>query len=424
LTIFLKSVVILQDAPVEALSCVGCVTFSACNVGKGSLAMKQILGLVGAGLLFVSLLSCEKPVVTLSIEKPKLLKTIGTQGDSIGSIAYSQDGKTIASVSKDKEIESKIINRHPVDPSMYGTIKLWDVDSGDNTSSIHPSCPFNNQILVFSPDGKTLGSVSQFMQGSGCRGHDAILWDVATGAENVLVDQQEGWVDCMTFSPDGKTLALGGAPGTIKLWNFASGTEPVALTWSIVGEKSEPNTIVSLAFSANGEMLAAGSVGTIDNTDGWDIGDKPVLSPEGGKIYLWNIATRKIIATFSETRGHVMALAFSPDGKILASGIDDSTIKLWDVATGKTMTTLSGGYFTVAFSPDGRILVSGMSGLMDDPIKLWDVGTGAKLANFGDEFCGSYSIQFSPDGKILVAGCADKTIKLFGPITVTTSVQK
>jgi WD40 repeat protein len=115
--------------------------------------------------------------------------------------------------------------------------------------------------------------------------------------------------------------------------------------------------------------------------------------------------------------GSVEAVAFSPDGKLLASAGNDQTIKLWDVATGAELRTLVGHSFfvlSVAFSPDSRIVASGS---YDKTIKLWDVATGKELRTLRGHLHGVKSIAFSPDGRLLASGGYDKTIKIWDVAT-------
>jgi WD40 repeat protein len=142
--------------------------------------------------------------------------------------------------------------------------------------------------------------------------------------------------------------------------------------------------IESLAFSPNGKILATG------------IAD--------GKVKLWDTATRQERSTLNGHKGIVSSVAFSPNGNMLATGSFDGTEKLWDAATGQELATLKGHtniVRSVAFSPDGKILATGSN---DKTVKLWDVATKLERATFKKEHGRAVSfVTFSPDGKILAA---------------------
>ncbi|WP_233154188.1 nSTAND1 domain-containing NTPase, partial [Scytonema sp. HK-05] len=141
--------------------------------------------------------------------------------------------------------------------------------------------------------------------------------------------------------------------------------------------------VLSVALSRDGKTLASGSD---DNT-----------------IKLWDVATSKELKTLNRHSSSVSSVAFSPDGKTLASGSYDNTIKLWDVATSKELKTLnrhSGSVNSVAFSPDGKTLASGSS---DNTIKLWDVATSKELKTLNGHSGSVNSVAFSRDGKTLAS---------------------
>ncbi|WP_013322705.1 hypothetical protein [Gloeothece verrucosa] len=153
------------------------------------------------------------------------------------------------------------------------------------------------------------------------------------------------------------------------------------------------DSVTSVSFSPDGKILASGS---------WD-----------KTIKLWDVQTGQEIRTLSGHNDSVYSVSFSGDGKILASGSRDKTIKLWDVQTGKEISTLSGhndSVYSVSFSPDGKILASGSG---DKTIKLWDVQTGQEIRTLSGHNDSVYSVSFSPDGKILASGSGYKTIKLW-----------
>ncbi len=250
------------------------------------------------------------------------------QGDQdvVSSVAFSPDGKTLASASTDK------------------TIKLWNVNTGKEISTLtgHESEVIR---VAFSPDGKTLASVSwdKTMK----------LWNVNTGKEISTLTEHQYVVNSVAFSPDGKTLASVSWNQTIKLWNVNTRKEISTLT----GHQCE---VISVAFSPDGKTLASAST---DNT-----------------IKLWNVNTGKEISTLTGHQSVVFSVAFSPDGKTLASASTDKTIKLWNVNTGKEISTLTGHQDvvnSVAFSPDGKTLASAST---DNTIKLWSLDLDDLLA--------------------------------------------
>jgi len=115
----------------------------------------------------------------------------------------------------------------------------------------------------------------------------------------------------------------------------------------------------------------------------------------------------------------VNSIAFSPDGKYVLSGSDDSTVKLWDVASGREIRTFSGHtnrVYSVAFSPDGKQIISG-GGYGDNTIKLWDVASGWEIRTFSGHNEAVESVAFSPNGKYILSGSEDKTIKLWDAAT-------
>jgi WD40 repeat protein len=154
-----------------------------------------------------------------------------------------------------------------------------------------------------------------------------------------------------------------------------------------------PEPITSLAISPDGKKLASGSE---DNT-----------------VQLWDVETGKQLTTLTGHSDYVLSVAFSPDGGKLASGSKDKTVRLWDVSTGTQLTTLKGhssDVSSVAFSPDGKKLASGSD---ENTVRLWDISTGTQLATLTGHSDGVFSVTFSPDGKKLASGSEDNTVRLW-----------
>ncbi|MEH1919070.1 protein kinase domain-containing protein [Nostoc sp.] len=302
------------------------------------------------------------------------IHTLQGHSNSVYCVAYSPDGKTLATGSHDK------------------TIKLWDVGTGREIYTLHGH--FDSVYCVaYSPDGKTLAT--------GSDDKTIKLWDVTTGGQILTIQAHFEWVRSVAFSPDGKTLASGSYDKTIKLWDVTTGGQIRTL-------QGHSHSVYSVAYSPDGRTLASGSY---DST-----------------IKLWDVTTGGQILTIQAHSGWVLrSVTFSPDGRTLATGSDDKTIKLWDVTTGGQIRTIqahSNLVYSVAFSPDGKTLASGSYG----DIKLWDVGMAREIYNVKGHSDWVRSVAFSPDGKILASGSYDKTINIWqlsslSNIATSSSVQ-
>ena len=288
---------------------------------------------------------------------------------SVNVLAFSPDGKTFASGSRDT------------------TICLWDITTNRLLSTLSGHTA-SVDTLVFSPDGATLASASRVWQ-------DKVrLWDVNNGREHTIPLGYWSSASTLAFSPNGKTLAIGEGNGGIHLYNAYTGA---ALSTYFGTHTSSVNT---LSYSPNGKTLASGSS---DST-----------------IWLCDAETGQRRKTLTKHNSSVTSLAFSPDGKILASASWDGTLRLWDASAGRELGTLTGhtGWINaLAYSRDGRTLVSGGN---DGTLRLWSATTRHELftlTGHTSEVIGP--IGFSPDGRILASESLlpDETIKLLNVST-------
>src|SRR6266542_3189589 len=154
--------------------------------------------------------------------------------------------------------------------------------------------------------------------------------------------------------------------------------------------------VYSVAFSPDGKTLASGSG---DNT-----------------IRLWDVGAGRLIRSLAGHGGAVRSVAFSPDGKMIASASEDKTIKLWQVSTGKYIRLFNGHtgcVYSVAFSPDGKTLASSSEEGNESALRLWDVNTGRLIRSFEERNQWVPSVAFSPDGKMIASGSHEQVVKLW-----------
>ncbi|HET9907224.1 MAG TPA: hypothetical protein VFQ23_11300 [Anaerolineales bacterium] len=300
----------------------------------------------------------------------QLLEFLVGHSDSVTSVAFSPDGRMLASGSTDKTIILRdAITRERIGPPL-----------------ISPGAVLS---VAFSPDGKMLAA--------GSDDNTITLWDVNLyQAIDQPLTGHTAQVGTVAFSPDGRILASAGDDNIIILWDVAASQR---IGDPLTGHLGSVHTV---AFSPNSRWLASASE------------DKTIL--------VWDVATRSPVG--EPLTGHVGAVhsvAFSPDSQILASGSNDNTIILWDMNTrqpiGRTLGRHSNLVSSLAFSPDGKTLASAS---YDNSIILWDVQTQQPISRpLKGHTDWILTLAYSPDGTKLASGSADKTV-----IVWETSIQQ
>jgi WD40 repeat protein len=226
--------------------------------------------------------------------------------------------------------------RHDAAAYSDGTVRVWDAVTGELVRPL-PGHVSNAADVVYSPDGRWLASASGDRFDTMKPG-EMKLWDADTGQEIRTFGGHSAGVYGVAFSLDGRWLASACADGTVRIWDTG---DPVGKPREMPRHAGEVRRVV---FLPNGRLASAGG-----------------KSGEFGEVKIRDLSTERALELSGHT-GLVWGLAASPDGRRLATGSDDRTIKLWDTTTGEEVLTLRGhtaGVLCVAFSPDGRSLASG-----------------------------------------------------------------
>lgn len=271
-------------------------------------------------------------------------KEVVTRGHEAISVAYSPDGKLIATAGIDR------------------TVRVFRVNTWEEIARLKglKNMPYS---VTFSNDGKYIAA--------GGKDKRVTIWNVTTQLIAQTFVGHKGYVGDIDFSPDDKFIVTAGYDKTVKYWNAMSGM----LVKTFVGHTKEVTTV---EFSPNGEQIASGSA---DET-----------------VVIWDINSGTGIKSIKACDSWVRCVAYSPDGSLIASVGDDRRIQIWDAVSGKKLNTFLGHkkwVYSVSFSPDGNYLLSGGH---DNVVMLTDLRTG-KMVFSGKQKNYILDVAFNPNGE-------------------------
>jgi WD40 repeat protein/tRNA A-37 threonylcarbamoyl transferase component Bud32 len=282
----------------------------------------------------------------------------GRHAGNVNTVAFSPDSRWIATAGEDR------------------TVKVWDALNGANIHTF--SQPTRVLDLAYSPDGRRIAS---------SRSDGTVsVFDARTGVEVLLLRGHTGVVSGASYSPDGRQIASAGQDGAVKVWDLTTGKE----VHTFRGHK---NDVVSVRYRPDGRQVAsAGNDGT---------------------VRVWDLPTGRERLTL---RGHMSQLhgaVYSPDGRFLASASYDRTVRVWDATTGDEILAICGHPGSVnglAYSPDGRRIVSvGTYG----SVKVWDAMVGQAALMLRGHTSSALALACSPDGRHVVSAGGDRTLRLW-----------
>ena len=279
--------------------------------------------------------------------------------DNVTGVAWSPDGKRIASASYDQ------------------TVQVQDIDTGVPITT-YRGHSLGIYAVAWSPDGKRIAS--------GSWDKTVKIWDVNTGETSLTYRGHSSWVRAVAWSPDGKRIASASYDQTVQIWNLISGRNNIVYC-------GHTDVVNAVAWSPDSYHIVCGGK---DKT-----------------VQVLNAMTGKRITNFQGHADEVNAVAWSPDGTYVVSAGEDKTVQISDAFIGSLFDKYLGhtaSVNTLAWSPNGMRIASGSK---DKTIKVWDVTTKNNVFTYQGHNAEVNSLAWSPDGTRIASGSLDNVVQIW-----------
>jgi len=230
------------------------------------------------------------------------------------------------------------------------------------------------------------------------------VWDADTGSNPIIYRGHADYVFAVAWSPDGKLIASGGRDKTVQVWPVSQGVQVVdpATEGNIFIYRGHTINVSAVAWSPDGKRIASGA---------WD-----------NTVQVWQPTPESNTLTYKGHLGFVNTLAWSPDGKRIASGAWDDTVQVWDATTLRMYVTYRGhssAVRSVAWSPDGKFIAS------SDALtaQVWNASSGEHIFTYSGHTTFVNVVAWSPDGKRIATASDDQTVQIWNAPTAGAGVQ-